>query len=80
MITDAKSFGEALRKRRKELGYTQAFLAWLYPGFSLGVQRLQCQLYFRSGKRQEHRRTGQGDLSRQSAGPGLQPDTEELSL
>ncbi len=23
MITDAKSFGEALRKRRKELGYTQ---------------------------------------------------------
>ena len=27
MITDAKSFGEALRKRRKELGYTQAFLS-----------------------------------------------------
>ena len=26
-ITDAKSFGEALRKRRKELHYTQAFLA-----------------------------------------------------
>ena len=27
IITDAKSFGAALRKRRKELGYTQAFLS-----------------------------------------------------
>ena len=27
MITDAKSFGNALRQRRKELGYTQAFLS-----------------------------------------------------
>lgn len=27
MITDAKSFGEVLRRRRKELGYTQAFLS-----------------------------------------------------
>ncbi|HBZ52175.1 MAG TPA: hypothetical protein DEO82_00220 [Eubacterium sp.] len=27
MITDAKSFGQALRQRRKELGYTQAFVA-----------------------------------------------------
>ena len=26
-ITDAKSFGEAVRKRRKDLGYTQAFLS-----------------------------------------------------
>lgn len=26
-VTDAKSFGEALRKRRKELGYTQQFLS-----------------------------------------------------
>lgn len=26
-ITDAKSFGEAVRKRRKQLGYTQAFLS-----------------------------------------------------
>jgi transcriptional regulator with XRE-family HTH domain len=34
MITDAKSFGEALRKRRRELGYTQAFLAE-FSGFSV---------------------------------------------
>lgn len=27
MITDAKEFGYAIRKRRKELHYTQAFLA-----------------------------------------------------
>ena len=27
MITDAKSFGEAIRQRRKELGYTQSFLS-----------------------------------------------------
>ena len=27
MITDAKEFGEALRRRRKNLGYTQAFLS-----------------------------------------------------
>ena len=26
-ITDAASFGRALKERRKELGYTQAFLA-----------------------------------------------------
>lgn len=26
-ITDARSFGEAVRKRRKGLGYTQAFLS-----------------------------------------------------
>ena len=34
MITDAKSFGEALRKRRKELGYTQVFLSE-FSGFSV---------------------------------------------
>lgn len=27
MITDAASFGRALRARRRELGYTQAFLS-----------------------------------------------------
>lgn len=27
MITDAKTFGAALRRRRKELGYTQAYLS-----------------------------------------------------
>jgi len=27
MITDAASFGKAIRKRRKELGYTQAFIS-----------------------------------------------------
>ena len=33
-ISDAKSFGEALRKRRKELGYTQAFISQ-FSGFSV---------------------------------------------
>ncbi len=27
LITDAKTFGEEVRKRRKALGYTQAFLS-----------------------------------------------------
>ncbi len=27
MITDTASFGAAIRKRRKELGYSQAFIA-----------------------------------------------------
>ena len=27
IVTDAKSFGEAIRKRRKQLGYTQAYLS-----------------------------------------------------
>ena len=26
-VTDAKTFGEAIRKRRKQLGYTQAYLS-----------------------------------------------------
>ncbi|MBQ6622431.1 MAG: helix-turn-helix transcriptional regulator [Mogibacterium sp.] len=34
MITDAASFGAALRKRRKELGYTQAFISD-FSGFSV---------------------------------------------
>ena len=33
-ISDAGQFGEALRKRRKELKYTQAFLAE-FSGFSV---------------------------------------------
>ena len=33
-ISGARSFGEVLRKRRKELGYTQAFLSQ-YSGFSV---------------------------------------------
>ncbi|MBP3900896.1 MAG: helix-turn-helix transcriptional regulator [Blautia sp.] len=33
-ITDAKSFGEAIRARRKQLHYTQAFLAE-FTGFSV---------------------------------------------
>ena len=33
-ITDAKSFGQEIRKRRKELGYTQAFLSE-FSGFSV---------------------------------------------
>ena len=34
MITDAKSFGQELRRRRKELGYTQSFLSE-FSGFSV---------------------------------------------
>lgn len=34
MITDASSFGKALKQRRKELGYTQAFLSE-FSGFSV---------------------------------------------
>ena len=34
MITDAASFGQAIRARRRELGYTQAFLA-AFSGFSV---------------------------------------------
>ena len=34
LITDAKEFGLALRRRRKELGYTQAFLSEV-SGFSV---------------------------------------------
>jgi len=34
MITDAASFGEAIRKRRKELGYTQSWLSE-FSGFSV---------------------------------------------
>ena len=33
-VTDAKSYNEAIRNRRKELGYTQAFLAE-FTGFSV---------------------------------------------
>ena len=32
-ITSSKDFGKAMRERRKELGYTQAYLAE-YTGFS----------------------------------------------
>ena len=34
MITDAYSFGQTLRKRRKELGYTQSYLSE-FTGFSV---------------------------------------------
>ena len=34
MIADAKSFGETIRRRRRELGYTQAFLSE-FSGFSV---------------------------------------------
>lgn len=34
MITDAQTFGQALRQRRKDLGYTQAFLSE-FSGFSV---------------------------------------------
>ncbi|MBQ4425085.1 MAG: helix-turn-helix transcriptional regulator [Lachnospiraceae bacterium] len=33
-VNDTQSFGEALRRRRKELGYTQAFLSQ-FSGFSV---------------------------------------------
>lgn len=34
VITDAKTFGEALKKRRKELGYTQRYISE-FTGFSI---------------------------------------------
>ncbi len=34
MITNAKEFGNALRQRRKDLGYTQAYLSE-FSGFSV---------------------------------------------
>ena len=34
IVSDAKTFGKALRQRRKELKYTQAFLSE-YTGFSV---------------------------------------------
>ena len=34
MITDAASFGKALRQRRKELGYTQSYVSE-FSGFSV---------------------------------------------
>lgn len=34
IITDATTFGQAIRSRRKELGYTQSFLAE-FTGFSV---------------------------------------------
>jgi len=34
MVTDAKSFGQTIRERRKELGYTQAYLSE-FSGFSV---------------------------------------------
>ena len=37
MITDAASFGQALRARRRELGYTQAFLSEV-SGLSVTVE------------------------------------------
>ena len=33
-IIDSKALGEAIRKRRKELGYTQAYLSG-FTGFSI---------------------------------------------
>ena len=42
IITDAKDFGEALRKRRKKLGYTQAFLSE-FSGLSISfISNLEC--------------------------------------
>lgn len=34
IVTDAKQFGEAVRKRRKALGYTQSFLS-AFSGLSV---------------------------------------------
>ena len=34
MVTDVKAFGEIIRKRRKELGYSQAYLTE-FSGFSV---------------------------------------------
>ena len=45
MITDAASFGQTLRARRRELGYTQAFLSEV-SGFSVSFIS-----YLENGKR-----------------------------
>ncbi len=34
LVSDAKEFGEALRRRRKELGYTQGYISE-FTGFSI---------------------------------------------
>ena len=34
VISDSKTFGEALKKRRKELGYTQRYISE-FTGFSI---------------------------------------------
>lgn len=34
VVTDTKGFGAAIRRRRKELGYTQSFVAQ-FSGFSV---------------------------------------------
>ena len=42
VITDAASFGKALRKRRKALGYTQAYISQ-FSGFSVSfISNLEC--------------------------------------
>ena len=42
IITDAASFGAALRARRKALGYTQSFLSE-FSGFSASfISNLEC--------------------------------------
>ena len=42
IITDSKSFGEALRSRRKALGYTQAYISE-FTGFSVSfISNLEC--------------------------------------
>ena len=41
-ITDSKTFGAALRKRRKALGYTQAYVSE-FSGFSTSfISNLEC--------------------------------------
>lgn len=38
-IIDSKALGEAIRKRRKELGYTQVYLSD-FTGFSVALYRI----------------------------------------
>ena len=56
-IADAEAFGNELRTRRKELGYTQAYIAE-FTGFSvsfISVSYTHLDVY----KRQEQERNGE---------------------
>ncbi len=67
MITDAKSFGNAIRQRRKALGYTQVFLS-AFSGLSVT---------FISDLENGKSTAALGKAIYQPAGAGLQPDAEE---
>ncbi len=64
MITDAKAFGDTLRRRRKELGYTRAFLSECSRFSVTFISDLE---------------NGKSHLSGQPAGSRLYADARELN-